>query len=484
MDRFELDASGRRTPLTRGYAISAPGLMGAVGVFASSQVTGQTRSSTPRVRELDAAFANAGVREAATIALDVRAVGAPATAPVLRSATGADALQLEVPDLGAERAQVVLAIDEEGALSWHFPLTNTRRFLIPRDLPQPTGGDAQQRSIVGAVGRKLLKVLVYPVTDPILGPITELFAHNWEEHYRPYSVRRFAADNFASSNIPSLSPDDWQKLASGRTLLFMHGVFTTSHASFGALPAELVAELNQRYGDRVIAFDSFTLSEEPGENASRFLNLVPEGLKLELDIVCHGRGGLIARELAVRSSFVKRVVFVGAPNAGTALADPDNLVAMIDRLSSALVLLPAGPISETMESILTAVKVIAHGATVGLRGLAAMRPEGQFLRDLNSAKSENADYYAITSDFEPREHKLANLIKHQLADAVVDRVFKNAANDLVVPTASVYDLKSSGFPIPAERILRFDSRAGVTHATYFGAQETAQALNNWLTLSS
>src|SRR5690606_20238908 len=104
-----------------------------------------------------------------------------------------------------------------------------KRFVIPADPTLPASGGPDQRSIIGAAGRKLLKVLVYPVTDPVIGAIGEFFAHRWETAYRPYRVRRFSPEDFAHADAPALGADALQQLGSGRALLFVHGTFSTAH---------------------------------------------------------------------------------------------------------------------------------------------------------------------------------------------------------------------------------------------------------------
>src|SRR5688500_7116902 len=277
MDRFDLDGSGRRVALSRGYAIAAPGLTGTGGFFPAGSADTQTRASAPATQELESAFRNTHMQEAVTIALSVRQTVAPAGAPALRSPGGDDALELEVPDLGEERGQVVLMIKEDGTLSWHFPVAadgaaietaavrgvgGVKRFRIPRAIAPAPRDTNEHRGFVGAVGRKLLKVLVYPVTDPVLGPIGELFARHWEERSRPYRVRRFTPDDYTGAAAAQIAAPDWQQLARGPALLFVHGTFSTSHGCFGALPRDLMVELHRRYDGRVIAFDTFTLSED------------------------------------------------------------------------------------------------------------------------------------------------------------------------------------------------------------------------------
>jgi pimeloyl-ACP methyl ester carboxylesterase len=140
-----------------------------------------------------------------------------------------------------------------------------------------------------------------------------------------------------------------------------------------------------------MAFDHHTLSHDPERNVRELLARLPGDV--ELDVICHSRGGLVARVLAERPSRfgldtararVRRVVFVGVPNAGTQLADPAHMTHFLDRMTSALNLFPGSGIGDVLEGILTAVKVVGHGALKSLDGLAAMNPEGKFLRTLNA----------------------------------------------------------------------------------------------------
>lgn len=505
MAPFDVDPSGRPIPLGRGYALRAPGLAGEGDVFLPVPGGAPVRASAPATPDLEEAFARAHVREAATIALSVRPAPAPPETAALRSPEGDDALELEVPDLGPERAQVVLAVSEDGALTWHFPVADdgvgietptvrgaggVRRFRIPRAVAEPPAGPSEHRGFVGLAGRKLLKVLVYPVTDPILGAVGRHFAARWEERTRPYLVRGFGPDDYTLPVASGLTEEDWRRLAEGPALLFVHGTFSSAHTAFRQIPRELVEELHARYEGRVFAFDAYTLSEDPERNAAWFLDRVPTGIELEVDVVCHSRGGLVARQLERAggepdpgrgSLAVRSVVFVGVPNGGTALADPALLVRMIDRMTTAVTLLPSGAVTETLEAILAAVKVIGHGVVDGLPGLTAMRPGGPFLEALNGCGATGARYFAVTADFEPTVGGLRTVVRAGAANAVADRIFEGVANDLVVPTDGVYAVGNAhDFPIPDDRVLRFPADRGVVHTTYFAAPETADALRRWL----
>lgn len=90
------------------------------------------------------------------------------------------------------------------------------------------------------------------------------------------------------------------------------------------------------------------------------------------------------------------------------------MVKMIDRMTTALNLFPSGPVSETLEVLLTAIKVIGHGALKGLDGLASMRPDGDCIGRLNRGKreplSDDGGYYAVAADFEPTHQWLRALV--------------------------------------------------------------------------
>jgi hypothetical protein len=500
MTRLPLTPDGRPTPLEAGYVLRAPGLEGDVQVFVPRPGAPPSRASAPATPELEAAFAATDVVEAATVAIDAAPAPLPPGTRTVRSSRGEEALELEVPALGPRRGQMVLCVAENGVTTWHFPEDEgapgggaattrgggpTLRFVIPSTPAPSPEGPATHRGFVGALGRRLLKVLVYPVTDALLARAGSAFAAGWEAEHRPYRVRTFTPEGYTRPSEGELDGDDWARLAGGRALLFVHGTFATSHGAFGELPGQLMTELHHRYDGRVFAVDTPTLSEGPGRNAAALLDRIPSGLALDLDVVCHSRGGLVTRELAAQgrrrgAARVRRAVFVGAPNAGTALADPDHMAHMLDRFTSALLLLPGGGVTEVLEGVVTAVKVVGRGVVGGLPGIAAMRPDGDVLAALASAPGPD-DAYAVTADYEPEGATLGHLIRQRVADGVMDRIFRGEANDLVVPTDGVFQVEGgAGFPLPAERVHRFAAGAGIAHTSYFAAPETAAALARWL----
>jgi hypothetical protein len=505
-----LGGGSERVDLGGGYVLVAPGLRGkAERVIA---VPGEVRAREEGTPLLNDLLATNGMTTVANI--EITAAPVPGRGPVaeLRDAKGDDALLLEVPDLGPAARQIVLAVDEAGALTWHFPLdagqiqprtvrgsADKKRFFIRRRVaPAPAPETARDRALLGSVGRKLLKVLVYPVTDLLLGAPAAAVAEHWEMANRAYGLRDFSPSNYREpANAPSIAlvASELDRLAKGRALLFIHGTFSTAHGGFHDLPPEFMGELHRRYEGRVFAFNHFTMSHSPEQNVRWFGDAIGpmSASALEFDIVCHSRGGLVARTLAegkevfglnLDRAKVRRVVFVGVPNQGTLLADPDHMVDMIDRMTNALNLVPPGGVADIFEGILIGVKIIGHGALNGLVGLHSMHPSGPFLKRLNQGGRRDARYFAAAANFEPTDPAIRYLVSRS-ADKLIDRVFEQAENDLVVPELGVYSKNGcDSFPIPMERCLRIAGTDGVMHTNMFGHRELVERLSRWLRFES
>jgi hypothetical protein len=289
-----------------------------MGVGAPRAATGDRDGGAERATPaLDDALRAGGLHEVKLIELEVQPVPPPPPHErPLRTPAGQDGLVLEVPDLGETVEHVVVAVDEQGVVTWNLaeprpsrPMAvprgprATKRSVIRRHVPpRPPPVEGAQRGLVRLVGRKLLKVLVYPTTDRLLGPVGEGFAGAWEARHRPYLIRSFGPETYRWSSAPPVSGDSWRQFGRAPTLLFVHGTFSTSHGGFGGLPEATMAELYAAYEGRVLAFDHFTLSEDPERNVRWLLDHIPDDVDLHLDVVCHSRGGLVARVLAGESA--------------------------------------------------------------------------------------------------------------------------------------------------------------------------------------
>jgi pimeloyl-ACP methyl ester carboxylesterase len=310
-----------------------------------------------------------------------------------------------------------------------------------------------------------------------------------------------------------LSPTNWHQLAEGPTLLFIHGIFSSCESGFAGIGDDNTTwpELRKRYGNRIIGFDHPTASVDPAANAAWFLGQIPN-VDLKLDIVCHSRGGLVARSIADQAPrwgqakgqtlSVDRIVFAATPNGGSQITVADHWVALINRISSVFTLpakvlpAPADVISEILVGLLEILKIVGVGVALDLPGLEAMCPDSTFLQNLGRAASVPPPaYYAASADFEPGP-VLANLFNHLDDEGrVVDtEIFDHVHNDIAVPTDGVWNpanpngLASSpaadavpGFPIddPARR-LNIGPGSVYWHCDYFGDPAMRAALLAWL----
>ncbi|MFP5316695.1 MAG: CHAT domain-containing protein [Acidimicrobiia bacterium] len=470
-----------------------------------------------------AALEDAGLRADNAIALDdtrVDQTAAAARGVRTRSGTTAAAAAMgggpgevvvDVPAPPPGRAQVLL-VETNGAVSWNLPVDPTaaatrrggggpaavQRFVVP--VAPPGTDEPGTRGIVGAVVRRVLRVLTFDLLDRVAGEVGDHFVSRWEAKARPSRLRSFGPDDYKEHGVAPLDDATLRALAEGPALLLIHGTNSLIHSGFGAFPREAVQAMHDRYQGRVFGFDHPTLSVDPLENCRALAGLLPDGLALDVDILSHSRGGLVARSLAEMGETagtaakvrVRQVVFVATPNRGTPLADPDRLGSLLDGLTNLLDFVPDNPVTDSLNGIVTVVKQLAVGALKGLDGLVSMRwvkPDGGdggqaapaagagFLGMLNQPRTVPTRYRAIAADFEPLAGSgLATVAR----DTLVDGIFGFEPNDLIVPTASAYSWNgAAGFPV-SERLVLPPARS-VDHSSFWTTPDVLETLATWLT---
>lgn len=330
-------------------------------------------------------------------------------------------------------------------------------------------------------------------------------------------------------SLDSTRPESWGPANDGsvtrssqpRVLLFVHGTFSSTIGAFHGLAATIAGnELLQwawGYYDDVIGYDHATLSLDPYDNArdlSRRLQERYGDANPRIDIVCHSRGGLVIRSLVERvlptaawRPRVGRVVMVACTNGGTHLAEPENWKSFVDLYTSlaanAVKLVSSafggGAVGTLLEEALKAVGALVQHLAVhaiaenGVPGLAAMRPTGPFVAELNRTNPGQPDaaasqYQVVTSEFEPNgvdttsagamTTSLVSYVVDHLADGLIDR-----ESDLVVDTASMdrIDPHVGGF---VDDRYDYGRNGWVHHLAYFTREETARALRRWLDLEA
>lgn len=483
-----LDPSGGEVRLGE-LVLRTPGFAGSAELTGGPQATG-TRAATPGDGMLSPALEGAEVTVQHEIELTefTREAGVPVD---IRTDAGEPAIELLVPDVVEGWEQMILATDDAGIATWHFasdPQTQPRAlrggpggmrlYRVRAASPAPLVGIAV-RGVLGAAGRAMVRVLAFKLLDAVSAKAGAHLAGVWEERRRPYRLRTFGADDYLDADPPAWEADRWRRLGEGRALLFLHGTFSRAHTGFSRLPRTTLEHLSARYGQRVFAFDHFTLSHDPSRNVDRLIAAMPSDVQLDLDVVCHSRGGLVARELAGRQSEIPltigRIVFAGTPNAGTVLADFKHFGDMIDTYTTLLSFVPDVGVSDILETVVTVAKTVAVGAAEGLVGLTAMTPGGGFLRVLNTDAMSGAHYFGLASWYEPITPALRAWVRYRLTRSL----FSGEDNDLVVPTAGVFS--ENGRPLFSFNDKHvFGPSDGVTHSDYFTTAATTTKLLEWL----
>lgn len=483
-------------------------------------------------------------------AIPVTPTAAPAAARRGRSRAGAPAaaaeIELAVPISDNESAVVLL--EQDGVYEWQWS-GEERTPPGPQEPPAPalrrrrgaagSAAAAPQRSLVfriplapaapaqaapraarrglfkRIVGTRAIAYVFRFLLPPVLGGIARYLEGKVVEGL----VRIAAAE-----------PESWHYVEDGgtlplptgrpaRVLLLVHGTFSSTVGSFGALAglpegrAFLEAALG-RY-DLVLGYDHPTLSVLPSENAgalARRLEAIPFAVPPEVDAVSFSRGGLVLRSLveqvlpgAQLELQLRRAIFVACTNGGTELANADNWHRFADRYTNlaaagarAAALLPgftsAGiMLASAIRGVGVLVKVLATSALTdgAIPGLAAMQPDGEFVREINREQPgqptpEQAFYCAITSDFDPDQavadpEVMPPGLLLKLADKATDALY-GKPNDLVVHVESMTQIDPSVGAYIRE-VFRYGTNSTVHHCNYFSQPQTAQRLQHWLQLA-
>jgi hypothetical protein len=456
------------------------------------------------------------------------------------------AAELTVP-LGPDESAVVL-VERDGVYEWQLmgvegpaPLppaapagrrrrggaadapapVRTLRFTI--DLPPPAAEPAaarrgaRRRGLLSAVGAGKIVAYVFRfVARPVLGGAARLLERNVREGL----VHVAAPDPLSWATLPDDATLPLPQGRPARMLLLVHGTFSSTVGSFGALAAheagQALVQAALAHYDLVIGWDHRTLSALPTDNAvdlAARLERLGFGEPPEVDAIAFSRGGLVLRSLVEHvlpasplRLALRRAVFVACTNGGTELARPANWHRFVDRYlnlaaagARAAALVPgfaaAGTLlSSAIRGVGVLVKVLATSAVTdgAVPGLAAMDPGGDFVREINGPQPgqptpQQTYYCAVTSDFDPDAAvRLADpavmspslLLK--LADKATDALY-GRPNDLVVHVDSMTQIDVGVGAYVRER-LDYGPNGSVHHCNYFAQPRTAAMLAGWLAL--
>jgi hypothetical protein len=347
-------------------------------------------------------------------------------------------------------------------------------------------------------------------------------------------VRQYDVDTVREEQLLVVQPDyslvpldgkltqqvDRQRAADlERVLLIIHGTFSKTESPVIGLGQKFFKWAYLHY-DRVIGYDHWTLSKSLEENARELTKLVSRYWKnnLHLDIITHSRGGLVARSLVeilndrLIKRAVKQVIFVGTPNCGTDLANPENWGDAADLLINLLHLDPPPGIYGRLSGMLA--RLVANRVTTEtlkqVPGLWAQNPPAPGADHLLSKLEKSGElpegltYSAVTTNYEPGgEMNVLRLLK-EAKNIVLDKFYKDY-NDLVVNTTHVWTVDgdanttTTSKRLPAERLLIYNPRgqmgvprfqdvaatsvvdlAGVHHTNLFSFDQTRKFLQTQL----
>ncbi len=495
-----LSGSSKPVPLAAGYALKAPGLVGLAQKIEAD--TAPATRSARRVGESADPFAAAlqNSQASMTAHFEFAILGDVQPAPPATASRGARTLsqappaeqtiEFTTPKPRARTKSIVLHTDEHGEMSWIWPRkTDSRKayFDLPRQTESAPPGLSQKRGPIIAAMRRVVKVISW-ATDEVVGDLALQFAQKWEEKNRPYGFHYVQPGQFGGE-VP------WGRMGEGRSLLLLHGTFSTGDGAFaGLIYSDWLRKMSEYYGGRIFAFNHPSLHHTPEQNVQQFRKMLPTGIKkLELDVVTHSRGGLVGREICERFGMpdgkdkrvqVKRAVLVAGPNSGTVLTDRENWSTLIDSYTNLLVGLPDNVFTITLEGILTLVKLVGGGAVHGLPGLQSMLPTGDYVKMLNKAPKPAGAYYALAAQYVPNDEKLSVRLGKMLLISTLRKIF-GEDSDMVVPTQGCYSLNPqvAGFTIPQERYKVYGAGEDTHHLNFFQKDAVNKQLHDWLTMN-
>jgi CHAT domain-containing protein len=451
-----------------------------------------TRGAGASISGLPRAFVPEGAETEEVIAAPRPAIRGAAAAPT--------ALDISV-DLAPDEAAVLAVRHPSGALTFHAPRESTRtrggpaeaRFVVPVR-PAAPGERLATRGIVTTAIKAVVVTITKKVADKILGDLADkasgfilsklaagFESAVWQRKGLKEGWLKVTQDSLAAGRLKPRVPSSAE-----RSLLFIHGTFSNAMSAYGSLAASSFFEdVRPLYGDRVFAFDHFTISRSPEENARMLLSALPNET-FTFDVITHSRGGLVLRNLAERSATfgplasrfaLGRAILVAAPNEGTPLAMPTRWQEAVGWVANLLELFPDNPFTTGAEFVANGLVWIAKHASGDLPGLRSMDGDGDLIRELQSPPGPPPDRYSVlAANYLPSGSVLARLL-----DAGIDQFF-NTANDLVVPSEGGWRVDPSGGSfIPGARIGCFGpggniSKADVTHVNFFAQPETVRFL--------
>lgn len=485
---IELDGFGLR--------LVAPGLLGSAQLY--SQSGAGTRDDPGPTDVLDQGIAEAGLELRYLLHVEAPTPAASAGSGRGVGSVGVGEVELQVP-VRANETSLVLYRDEAGVISLHYAqraladaqhvasrASTSERFRIPLRSGRAAATDGG-RGLVGSVFGKVLRVVIVKLLHDQVGAAAFRHVQHWERTHRGFEGFHGGSAAQLMAQVPT-PITDFDAVQRHPALLFLHGTTSSTAGAFSRLAdSALLARLYAAYEGNVMGFNHPTMSASVAHNVRAFFDaLAPAAGHYTFDIVCHSRGGLLARALtdlsdrfiaaATGSEWhrppgvsldVRRIVFVATPNAGTPLAIPDNISGFVERLVNVVNFLPDSVLTVAAGALMSIAASIAEVGLPHLPGLADQAPGSDLLQALRPSLQAVDGYRAFEAAFKPQ----GGLVD-ALGNAALDHLFDRDPNDLVVPTDGVST--TPFFRLSRNRVFRFAADDAVHHTNFFGHPAMAE----------
>lgn len=451
---------------------------------------GAARVAAPDLPGVPPEFLTAQSRVAEEVVLEPAPATRGQTSPegrATRAEAPADGLDLSC-DLEPGHTALLAVRHPSGALTFHRPVDattrgvrgpSTVRFQIT---PRRTASRGLAGTAIKAIVIKVVKVSADKAASLLLPRLAAAVeAAVWQRRGLAEGWRAVSKETLAAGALVAARP-----VSPARSLLFLHGTFSNSAAAYRGLAASSFFDrVKETYGDRIFAFDHFSVSRTPAENARMLLEALPEQVTT-FDVVTHSRGGLVLRYLVEqgktlgdlsRRFTLGRAVLVASPNGGTPLATPGRWEETVGWIANLLEMFPDNPFTTGADFVANGLVWLANHASGDIPGLHAMDGDGDLIDAMEQPPGPSPEAYsALVANYHP-----SGSVLQRLLDIGVDQFF-GSANDLVVPSEGGWRIdRANGVSIPAARIGCFGPGgnlpgASVTHVTFFAQPETADFL--------
>ena len=264
----------------------------------------------------------------------------------------------------------------------------------------------------------------------------------------------------------------------GRFLLFVHGAFSSGRRIVAQLRShskgkEFLEEMRRSYTN-VLFFEHSTVSASALMNAVQ-LSLLFRRSQAKVDVISHGRGGLVTRwwleVLEPHDRLLNRSLFIGCPLFGTSQSNrsgnsqlPEVLLNVGRFDEGAMTLVP------WLEAAMALVRVVASGngsrPVTQLPGIACQS-------DVDNREIDWLGELFDRSVSRPLERYFAVTATLAAADASNGMSVHSRPNDLLVASADMTRL-SPRHVIPEAAVLQFGPHDGVHHGNYFANPNTLE----------